>query len=66
MLISGIAISKDVFVCALDMVVDLIEIFSDLGESSVLGNLQLDGYLHIDLGVNADLDLSFYFHNSSS
>jgi len=47
------------------MVVDLIEVLSDLGESSVLGDFQLDGYLHIGLGVNADLYLSFYFHNSS-
>ena len=46
------------------MVVNFVEVFSDLGESSILGYLHLYGHFHVDLRVDADFYLSFYLHYS--
>jgi len=47
------------------MVVDFIQVFSYLGKSSIFGNLHFDWHFHIDLGVDAHLNPSFYLYYSS-
>ena len=48
------------------MVVYLIQVFSNLGKSSVFCNLHLNWNLHVDLRVDAYFDPSIYLHYSSS
>lgn len=62
----GWSISKNTFLGVFYVVVDFVQIFSDLCKSSIFGNLHLDRHLHIHLRVHTDLYLPFYFYNSSS
>lgn len=59
-------LSDYVFLGTLDVIINLIQVFSYLCKSSIFGNLELNRDFHVDLRVNTHPNFPFYLDNSSS
>ncbi len=42
-----------------DVAMNFVEVLADFREAPIFGDLELDGYLHINLGVDGYFDLPF-------